>query len=78
MISIEQWRAVIGGFRAVVAYNYQNDKDIVTAAGARILLLTVFWCGVIVCGVHLYCIALLILLCSNDVESNPSPNVYKT
>jgi len=78
MISIEQWRAVIGSFRAVVVYNHKNDEVIVTAAGTCILLLNVFWCGVIVCGVYLYYIASLILVCSNNVESNPGPIVYKT
>ena len=77
MISIEQWRAVIGSFRAKFGYNYQNEEEVIVTAGARILLLTVLWCSVIVCGVYLY-IASLILVCSNDVESNPGPIVYKT
>jgi len=62
----------------VIVNSCKNDEVFVSAAVIRILLFTVSWCGVFISGVYLYCILLLILVCSNDIESNPGPIVYKT
>ena len=80
MISIEQWRTAIGSFRIVIDCGCNTAKDFaIPAIKACILLLTVLWCVVdIACAVCLYNVGKLLIMCSNDVEFNPGPAVYKT
>ena len=80
MISIEQWRTAIGSFRTVIDCGCNTAKDFVfPAIKARILFLTVLWCVVdIACAVCLYNVGKLLIICSNDVEFNPGPVIYKT
>ena len=79
MISIEQWRAVIGSFRAVVTCRCPAKDHGVGDSAARIfVLLSVLWCSFVICTVCLYNVSKVLLICSNDIELNPGPVIYKT
>ena len=77
MIPIEQWRAAVGNFRAVITYGCSMKHDHIGVPATRIFVLSVLWCSFVVGIVCLYNVSKFLVICSNDVEQNPSPVVYK-
>ena len=77
MISIEQWRAAVGNFRAVITYGCSMKHDHIGVPATRIFVLSVLWCSFVVGIVCLYNVSKFLVICSNDVEQNPGPVVYK-
>ena len=85
MISTEQWRAAIGSFRPCINYGcsegFSTIDIMLSIAKARILAIVfyILSCVIdIICIVCLYNVGKLLIVCSNDVELNPGPVVYKT
>ena len=78
MISIEQWRVAIGSFQVVITCGCPTEYHDVGVYARRIFVLSVLWCSFVVCTVCLYNVCKILVICSNDVELNPGPVIYRT